>query len=188
MLKVPCLAGLLLLFSLPSSAAVLYEVVLSDSVTGGNIIFSRTLPSFLTLGQTLEFGLADATETTGGTISSVPDTLIITQNASSIALENARVRFDPMIPAFGFNLPIREIAFIFPAETPCALGQECSTALSVGNGVFFSIGVPDGRAGSGTLTVSRLPDPPPGSEIPEPSTWLLGGVASALIVCRSRRP
>lgn len=189
MFKVPCLAGLLLLVSLPSSASVLYQVVLSDSITGGNIIFARTLPSFLTLGQTLEFGFDDATETTGGAISSVPDTLILTQNASNIALETARVRFDPVIPPPNIFFPaISEIAFFFTAESPCALGQECSTAVAVQTGIFFTTGSPDGRGSSGKLTVSRLPGPPPGSEIPEPSTWLLGGVASGLVVFRSRRP
>lgn len=187
MFRFIALTTMLFAISLPSSAAVLYRIEYPDTVTtGGVITFSRSLPDFLPIGGQIEFGLSDVSENTDGTITSVTNSLILTQNAAGVTLDTAEITLNPGITVRPFVF-IKQIQFRNEnISVACPQGQVCSQTFSLTNLVWDEVNgnlnpLPDGRGNNATLTISGS------SEVPEPSTVLLCGAAIGILTIRLRR-
>jgi hypothetical protein len=180
-----------------ASGAVVYTYT-QDITTGASVTFSRTLPNYLGVGDTIQFGLSDISASGGGAVSTIVDPLVMTRTAGGLTIDSWTLNFNPPIVYGPQNLALVSVTVteFLPGgfSFPCALNSPCDINQAGGSGVLASW--TNSPTGGGNafgavlrITVSEAPDvPPPSGEVPEPhSVALVGAGMGGLVLLRRRR-
>ncbi len=180
-----------------ASGAVVYTY--TQNISGASVTFSRTLPNYLGVGDTIQFGLLDISVSGGGAVSTIVDPLVMTRTAGGLTIDSWTLNFNPPIVFFD---GLQNQAMVSATVTEflsggfsftCALNSPCDINQLGGSGVLASFGLSPAGGGQSfgaplRITVSEAPDPPPPSgEVPEPhSVALVGAGMGGLALLRRR--
>jgi hypothetical protein len=171
-------------------AAVLYSMTQTVSGTA-TVTFSRILPTYLTVGEALTFAVGDITATGGGIAQTLPDPLVLTQNATTVSFDDWSATFNPgiLIQTNPVSVALTAVQSTSGgAALACNPGAPCNFS---GNVLTLAVTGQDQNSGLGSsafggvvqFSVTEVPNGP-ASEVPEPSTMLLGAAGFGVFVLR----
>jgi hypothetical protein len=176
-----------------AQAAVLYSYTQSIAASS-TVTFSRTLPTYLAVGETLTFALGDLTATDGGIAQTLPDPLVLTQNASTVSFDDWSATFSPgiLFQTQPVSVALTSVQTVSGGATlPCAPGVPCSFS---GNILTLQVTGQDQTSGRGSsafggvvqLSVTEVPNGT-APQVPEPSTMMLGAAGLGVVLWRKLR-
>jgi PEP-CTERM motif len=183
----------------PSSFAVVnYSITFdfflnnsSPTLTGETFTFSKDVPDFLSVGETLTYDSITQISSTSGTVATYPNQLVLTQNLVGITSDIAGVTFNPPLGtllggATSIN-PFGPIGAAVPPASACLPDMPCTGQTGSLSGlVVFATGGQDSRNATYVLVVSGTPDNGNGV-VPEPASLLLAATGLAGLAARRLR-